>query len=326
MATINLLYATKVNLGGWATFTVHLYHSLVAAGHDVHLIKIGNNTEQFHRPFAGHGIAYRNVAATELGELHKRGKRCIIAALGKHYVDDVAGLLKKGAGIVVHDTAESTNRMAISKPWVIRKELLKVTPGAVFIRHPYVRHGFGGGAPMAARKGLFATSRVDFDKNTRMILDANRLGAKIDIVGFENRLYTRFKVCPDYPEWEQSKGTHPRSGQGSYELLYAARGMVDLTDIKGDGGGTQYTFLEAWDAGAVPIIGRWWLRDNDDMEDRQNCLAVSDAKELAKLAKEMRGQTVLSELSDIADYGAQQLKKHAPKVIAPKVIKWLDSL
>ena len=36
-------------------------------------------------------------------------------------------------------------------------------------------------APQAAarRKGFVATSRVDFDKNTAMILDANRLGANI---------------------------------------------------------------------------------------------------------------------------------------------------
>lgn len=325
MATINLLYATKVNLGGWATFTVHLYHSLVSAGHDVRLIKIGNNTEQFHRPFAGHGIAYRNVAASELGELHKRGERCIIAALGKHYVDDVAGLLKKGAGIVVHDTAESTNRMAINKPWVIRKELLKVAPGAVFIRHPYVRHDQVSIVPMAKRKGYAATSRVDFDKNTRMILDANRLGAGVQIVGFENRLYTKFKICPDYPEWEQSTGLHPRSGRESFELLRISRGMVDLTDIKGDGGGTQYTFLEAWDAGAVPIIGKWWLRPNDDMVDGLNCLSVESAEQMAKMLKRFCKSD--DDMADIAGVGQRRLAKyHAPKVIAPQVIKWLDSL
>lgn len=326
MARINLLYATKVNLGGWATFTVHLFHLLEAAGHEVALFKIGNNTEAFQRPFAGHGISYRNLAAGDLSQLAKRGQLAIVAALGKHYVDDVQPLLKAGAGIVVHDTAESTNRMDIRRPWVIRRALEPLFEEATFIRHPYMpvtssytRH------PYSKRRGFVATSRVDFDKNTTMILDANRLGAGVDIVGFENRLYTRFKVCPDYPEWVQSKGDHPRSGAESFALLTKARGMVDLTDIKGDGGGTQYTFLEAWDAGAVPIIGSWWLRPKDDMVDGLNCLSVSSAEQMAKMLKKFCKSD--ADMEDIAGVGRRRLAKyHSPKVIAPQIVKWLESL
>lgn len=328
MATINLLYATKVNLGGWATFTVHLYKLLREAGHDVRLYKPGNRTEGFLRPFAGHGIMYENYQQDALTDLTMGNDLCIVAALGKHYVEAVEPLLAHGAGIVVHDTAESTNRMKLNKPWVIRKELLKVAPDAVFMRHPYMPHEGGLDiASMARRKGLVATSRVDFDKNTAMILDANRLGAGIDIVGFENRLYTKFKICPDYPEWEQSKGTHPRSGAGSFMLLRNARAMVDLTDIKGDGGGTQYTFLEAWDAGAVPVIGSWWRRPKDDMVDGLNCLTVESAEQLAKLSKTIRGKTFLGDLEDIAGVGRRRLAKyHSPKVLGPQILKWLESL
>lgn len=325
MATVNLLYATKVNLGGWATFTAHLHNLLEAAGHDVNLYKIGNNTEAFKRPFAGHGLFYRNLAASDLVQLTKRGALCVIAALGKHYVDDVGPLLKAGAGIVVHDTAESTNRMDIKRPWVIRRALAPLFSEAQFIRHPYVRHAGTAPPPMPKRKGYVATSRVDFDKNTAMILDANRLGAGVDIVGFENRLYTKFKICPHYPEWVQSTGDHPRSGHGSFELLRSARGMVDLTDIKGDGGGTQYTFLEAWDAGAVPIIGKWWLRKGDDMVDGLNCLSVESAEQMAKMLKKFCKSD--DDMADIAGVGQRRLAKyHSPKVIAPQVIEWLETL
>lgn len=323
MATFNILYATKVNLGGWATFTVHLVNLLEQEGHVVNLFKIGNNTEAFTRPFGEHGVRYQNVAAEDLSDFCiSSSEYCIVAALGKHYVEDVEPLLKKGAGIVVHDTAESTNRMeSVVKPWCIRQELAKLFPEGRFIRHPYVRADRGDGLfGMDKRKGYVATSRVDFDKNTTMILDAKRLGAKIDIVGFENRLYTKFKVCPDYPEWVQSKGDHPRSGVGSFELLKGARGMVDLTDIKGDGGGTQYTFLEAWDAGAVPIIGQWWIRKRDDMVPGMNCYAVSDAQELAKLCKRWPGDA-----GELAIAGVNRLGYHG-KSIVPKIIGWLESL
>lgn len=315
---INVLYATKVNLGGWATFTVHLVNLLALAGHEPRLFKIGNNTEHFQRPFGEHGVRYRNIASADLVKEFSDGPT-IIAALGKHYVDDVQPLLDTGAGIVVHDTAESTNRMAITKPWVIRKGLASLFDDAVFIRHPYVRaEELEQPQPAARRKGFVATSRVDFDKNTTMILDANRLGAKIDIVGFENRLYTKFKVCPNYPEWVQSKGDHPRSGARSYGLLCGARGMVDLTDIKGDGGGTQYTFLEAWDAGAVPIIGAWWLRKGDDMADGKNCYAVSDAEALAKLCKRWP-----AEAAKLAIVGTNRLKKYHGVGIVPEILHWL---
>lgn len=314
---IYVLYATKVNIGGWATFTRHLVKLLEEYGQEVCLCKIGNNTEAFVRPF-GEGLFYRNITVNDLASM-SRHHPFIIAALGKHYVEEAERLMKNGAGIVVHDTAESTNRMNVHKPWVIRKALLGVGTDAVFIRHPYIRHSREGLKVPAKRSGAVATSRVDFDKNTAMILDANRLGAKIDIIGFENRLYTRFKICPDYPEWVQSKGDHPRTGAGSFERLLGAKFMVDLTDIKGDGGGTQYTFLEAWDAGAVPVIGEWWIRPKDDMIGGVNCIPVSNASILSQQIKR-RG-----DVAYLAEAGATQLKKHSPKVLGPQIMEWLNA-
>lgn len=320
---IYVLYATKVNIGGWATFTRHLVDSLRIAGQEVELVKLGNRDEPFTRPF-GPDHVYRNITFNSLYYERKAGHPVIIAALGKHYVDEASVLLEKGAKIVVHDTAESTNRMAIENPWVIRKALVPLFDGATFIRHPYVRHARPAKLPKRG-KAILATSRVDFDKNTTMILDANRMGAKIEITGFENRLYTKFKVCPDYPEWEQSKGTHPRTGAGSFERLLSALAMVDLTDIKGDGGGTQYTFLEAWDAGAAPIIGSWWLQKGDDMQERKNCFAIGTAFDLSMMAKGLRYPENLHLAADVAEAGQRQLKRHAPKVIVPQVMEWLNA-
>lgn len=317
---IYLLYATKVNLGGWATFTRHLYDALSSQRHNVCIVKIGNRTEDHWRPFGDAGHAYRNMDMKSLRRAAKNNPM-IVAALGKHYVEQAEELMKLGAKLVIHDTAESGNRMAVEKPWVIRKALRPYFPGAVFIRHPYEPHTPPAKLPKRARPAV-ATSRVDFDKNTKMILDANRLGAGIDIVGFENRLYTRFKIMPDYPEWQQSPGTHPRTGAGSYAHCLRSQLMVDLTDIKGDGGGTQYTFLEAWDAGAVPVIGSWWLRENDDMKPGINCLPVSDAKQLALLVKR-RDQF---DLSGIADTGRRRLlSKHCASTLVPRVVHWLEN-
>jgi len=312
---IYVLYATKVNIGGWATFTRHLVDSLLDEGQEVALVKLGNRDEPFYRPF-GPDHSYRNITLETLLRESKNNP-IIIAALGKHYVEQAKSLTTAGAKVVIHDTAESTVRMGITNPWCIRKVLAELYDGT-FIRHPYVRST----APKPAKRGkrILATSRVDFDKNTTIILDANRLGAKIEIIGFENRLYTKFKIMPNYPEWQQSPGTHPRTGETSVVLLNGALAMVDLTDIKGDGGGTQYTFLEAWDAGAVPIIGEWWIRKRDDMN-ADNCIWVDSAKQLTDVCRKLRrfGHP------DIAAAGERRLAKyHAPKVIVPQIMEWLN--
>lgn len=319
---IYVLYATKVNIGGWATFTRHLVDSLNAQGEQARIVKLGNRDEPFERPFGPNHVYHNVTFDTLLYHIAKNGDRCIIAALGKHYVEEAEQLIDAGAKVVVHDTAESTCRMELNhKPWAIRKTLAKQFDG-VFIRHPYVK--VGGAIPARRNKNIYATSRVDFDKNTTMILDANRLGAKIDIVGFENRLYTKFKVMPQYPEWKQSaerEHPYPKTGAGSFELLRNALAMVDLTDIKGDGGGTQYTFLEAWDAGAIPIIGEWWIQNKDDMVQGNNCLIVNCAEGLASLVKKLRREG----RADISEAGYKALKRHAPKVIVPQVLEWLNA-
>lgn len=318
---IYILYATKVNIGGWATFTRHLFDSLVAEGQEATIVKIGNRTEEFMRPFGDQGHQYQNVAEADLIRWAK-GDPMIIAALGKHYVETAEKLIAKGAKVVIHDTAESTNRMDVGEAWVIRKALRRAAPRTRFIRHPYVPHERPVEAQRRAVKAV-ATSRVDFDKNTAMILDANRLGANINIVGFENRLYTRFKIMPDYPEWVQSPGTHPKTGAGSYAHCLTAKFMVDLTDIKGDGGGTQYTFLEAWDAGAVPIIGEWWIREKDDMKVAENCWAIRDAHDLLST---LRSSGAIATREEMAAMGRRRLlKKHAPAIIVPEVIDWLGA-
>ena len=312
---IHVLYATKINIGGWATFTRHLVDTLEFCGHDVQLWRIGANTENCQRPFGRSANRYRNVSEADL-ERELGDGPVIIAALGKHYVDAVQPLIKKGAGVVIHGGAESTVSMNLHKPWSVRRALMM--GNSVFIRHPYIRRNKP--AFLGKRSGAVATSRVDFVKNTTMILDANRLGAKINIVGYENRLYTKFKVLPFYPEWEQSKGDHPRTGVESFDLLQRAKFMVDLTDIKGDGGGTQYTTLEAWDAGAVPIIGHWWLRPKDDMVHADNCYVISDARELYRYAR------MTGDVSALVAAGQKSLARHHPKKIGPQIIQWLESL
>lgn len=321
---INLIYLSGNTTGGWITFTYHLLISLQNMGEiNVNLYKIGNRTEPFARPF-GYDLHYQNITLD--AALGLEGQTIIVAA-AKNYREAAAALIANGAKLVLHDPTELRAGLAgiyIDKPWVIRKAVHAQVPGSVFIRHPYVRHERPTKLPK--RSGVISTSRIDFDKNTALILEANRLGANIKIHGFENRLYTKFKIVPFYPEWEQSKVAYPRTPDAAFDMLLGANAMVDLSDIKGDGGGTQYTFLEAWDAGCVPIIGKWWVRKGDDMVDQgrlQNCWSIEDSEDLYKLARRVGALKEVREA--IALQGERVLKRHAPKVIVPQVMEWLNA-
>lgn len=63
--------------------------------------------------------------------------------------------------------------------------------------------------------------------------------------------------------------------------------MVDLSFLPNDGGGTQYTFLDALYHNCAIILNRQWIENVDanyrDFKEGENCYAVSDAQELKEL-------------------------------------------
>lgn len=329
MAKINLFYLSPNTTGGWVTYTAHLMDALKAAGHMPFLKKIGNKTETKERDF-GYGKRYQNLSPIDAYNRAKKGEACLIIAAAKNFKEHTEQLLRLGAHIVIHDPTEFNNvdqsAIEADRCVVIRKVGLEHVPGATFIRHPYTRQ-FKDAKPKNIR--AVATSRIDFDKNTTIILDANRAlkAAKqepVRIYGFENRLYTKFKVVPNYPEWEQSKCAYPREKDAAFNLLLGAKYLVDMSVIKKDGGGTQYTTLEAWDAGACPVIHSHWIRKGDDMivsGSQTNCAEAGDGQELAAF---LSGAWTEKQRMAAVAAGRERLDKlHAPGLIGAQYAKFL---
>ena len=338
MPKVILFYLSPNNTGGWVTFTAHLIKTLEAVGVEVDLRKIGNNTENKRRPF-GYGLTYKNTSPEDAYDLAVHETTLIVAA-AKKFKEHTEELLMLGAKIVIHDPTEFKNisPLALTADQVVT--IRKTGQTAVnaflgldvefekpvaFIRHPYVRREI----PSAQKDVLVvSTSRIDFDKNSTLLLDANRLlegEDKIKMYGFENRLYTRFKVCPDYPEWEQSKCAYPREIDAAFNILNDAMFMVDMSVIKGDGGGTQYTFLEAWDAGCIPIIHSEWIIDGDDMEEGINCLVADSGESIAKLINAFDLEpTEDGFIAELVKSGQEALERHDPQVIGNQYREFLD--
>lgn len=269
MTRIALAYLAKAKYGGWPTFTRHLHSALAAAGTKPVIRTLGARTAEMPHDF-GHGLMARRM---RLDDLLKSGMPVLIAAADKDHADRAAELVAKGAHIVVHDPAEKhLAGIPPERTVVIRRSMQERLPRARFIPHPYERRRPERNPILPA----IAHSRVDFDKYTHLILDAIDLGADIRIFGAPNPMYVHFKIHPKWPDFKSEP--FPRDAHAGADLCATARTVIDMSAIKNDGGGSQYAFLEAWDARTPLVINRKWVDgyDGDEMRHDFNCLAAAD--------------------------------------------------
>ena len=129
-------------------------------------------------------------------------------------------------------------------------------------------------------------SRIDFDKNTDIILKYNALNTDINkqikIFGAENRIYVHHKL-KQYNFHDYWYGKYPKQLPMTYDgsdILLNCKFMVDLSVIKNDGGGTQYTFLEAIYNNCILILHEEWINKSDLFKNLDNCLSVKNEIDL----------------------------------------------
>lgn len=290
---ISLFYLSHCRVGGWVTYTVHLIRALKACGLEVELYEVKTRTEEKKRKFSEE-IEYQNLCLDDALKIAE-STVSIVVALGNRYYDKGFPIIAKCQTVVLHDTAELnagiidflkdnnvrviTIRQAITD--CLKERGLQSTP----ILHPYVPYNLGD---TEKDWNAVSTSRICWDKYTHWIYGANKIldeeglqDKKCKVYGFDNRAYSCRKLTPVFPKWREEWYGSFKGGEG-VKLAARSRFVVDLTDIKGDGGGTQYTFLEAFDAGAILILNKAWLAvKNDVMQDQVNCIGVSNPEELA---------------------------------------------
>ena len=304
---IALVYLAKPRFGGWVTYTAHLFKSLCANGVRPYLFKQSNKSENTTRPYA-QSVHYQNLSGADLLSLDMP---VLIVALDKNYMEIGKELLKRGAQIVIHDTMEQNSNFIsyLKKNEISPITIRPIVSGwfadqgihAPYIPHPYVRQVKT--AYKKTRKAV-ATSRIDFDKHTEIICAANVINPSIDIYGAENRLFTFHKIEKEYPNWReryhgQFKSVYPIVGSADY--------MVDMTAIHQDGGGSQYTFLEAWDTGTICVLNKAW-DVGGVMEDSKTCLYVENAQELSEtLRREPDPQIIQNGYEALKDYDGARI-------------------
>lgn len=323
---LRLFYMTGVRYGGFASYTAHLLRALQMQGVDAALFKVGKSHETRHRVFT-HGVPYQNVS---LDFLATCGRDVLITcAYWKFDPVGIALALANGASVVVHDPTElkpelvEALRMYQTRVIAIRKNnvgLFRDTYGlkhVVFVPHPYVTPKYK--RPQRTKNAV-AISRVDFDKHTDLIARANAMlprEKRCEIWGEANRMYVHHKLAKVAPEWEHDyRGSFPRTETAALELAASAKHVVDMSLIKGDGGGTQYTFMEAWDAEAQLVLQSGWLHPDGEMVGGENCIGVSSAEDLSSVLMEPPGKSLIAG-------GRATLADHAPGNVVPKLMEAL---
>jgi len=275
----NLVYMAKPIYGGWVSMTAHL-----AKKKNYKLYKIGNNTEQKTRPY-GYEVEYRNMS---IGDLVKLPNLLITAIDNKyyHYLPYI-----KNATIVIHDPTELKKEvleaMRRFKVITIRetvRNLLKdkYNIKSVFLYHPF--YEFPKHKLKISKPTAISISRVDFDKHTDIILKANKkLKLPIQIYGAINRLYVYHKLKKlNFKKYY--KGRFDKSFEAINNLLDDVKFVVDMSAIKNDGGGSQYTFLEAIYMDCALILSNQWVKGvKTPFKHNVNCFIVSNEDELAEL-------------------------------------------
>jgi len=329
MRDLALFYLADPRFGGWVTFTVHLFRAMQERGWTVNLYKVGNRTEGRQREYNS-GLRYRNVDLLE-AEVIAGAIPAIVTAAGPGKSLQLAALLRAGAAVVVHDPTELTDeskpaiaQAAAGKVVVVREKnlphLKALGIDAVYVEHPYVSHA----VPASRLMHAVALSRLDWDKHTLEIVRANSTlpaERQVQIYGAENRLYTHHKIDKEFPAWREAyRGQFAAGFDTATRLAAQAKYMVDLSAIAGDGDGTQYTFLEAWDAGAILVVNaKWIVTGKGAVKPGHNALVVKDGVELADLLR--HNGTHLG----LVEAGREQLRKHAPKRVGAKYEEVLAS-
>lgn len=339
MKLVHLLYARKDIGGGSTSFAVHLKLAFERAKIPVMLIRIGTKSKPAFHPYLGEHYFW---TCDDLRDLVKRdGSRILLVASERKKNLPEPGILEDllnlGMSIVVHDPNEfgifecvqSLQNSFLSdntnKIFCIRPTMKEFFPKAICIPHPYVE------VPVKwpkQRKPACSLARVTFVKRTEIILEADRKLSqenKVKLFGAENRLYAHHKLKKLFPDYQLGNTGLPFEWGASVNAAKDYWLSIDMTYFPNDGGGSQYSFMESWNAGSVVVVHKDWLRYHGEMKDEINCIAVSSASELKDLIEATANDVTFQEhLKNIADHSLEHLRRiHDPVLVAKRYYKEL---
>ena len=189
---------------------------------------------------------------------------------------------------------------------------------STFLPHPFFEYKKDSSGNKCNYYSL-CISRIDFDKNINMILNANKLledEKKIYLFGAENRLYIHHKLKNmDFEKYWMGK--YPKNLPMKYEnkdILDNCAFVVDMSIINGDGGGTQYTFLEAIYHSCALILHKDWVEKGDLFKNGINCFVVGYTDNIGEEINQIISKGINTEYKSIIKTASKLLKTHTKEL------------
>ena len=294
---MNLFYLAKPMYGGWISFTSHL-----SLKYNYPLYRITKRTEKTQRHL-GYDVFYTNICSNDISKYNN----ILITAIDKNYYNYLE-YFPDNTSIVIHDPTEVKSNA--SKPLLnhlprfniitIRetvKNYLKDTYNldSELKYHPFYRYPTTKSNKLHTNY-ITSISRIDYDKNTEIIIKANRLLKHnnlqtIDIYGKKNDMYV-YRNLKDIDSMNENdpnsnyKGTFKKDFNTLDSILNNVSYVIDLSSIYKDGGGSQYTFLEAIHHNCVLILNSKWVDNNKTpFKHNYNCIVVKNENDILDFVK-----------------------------------------
>lgn len=288
---INLVFGYQNPAGGALSVAVHLGKILNRYGqHTSRIFCYGKN----NRRKDINGIQV--IQSTDIVQYAERGKSLIVHVYANtsdgRYDRVNSELFASRVPIVFHDHLGLFNIPAGVSGCAYRKPVVELAAAEQdislkLVTFPYVTESqYLGGIQRSS--WAICHTRVAPEKHIELILEANRLlpeekRCKL-FANSVNMRYVNFVLRKSFPEWKENYIKRDKSPE-ILSVLASYRYCVDMSILGyADMGGPQYAFLESLEAGCQLIVHRDWVSGgNPGMRDGVNCLAVSDASELARI-------------------------------------------
>jgi hypothetical protein len=295
------LYLHRFFFGGVTTFTAHLFYTLgLVHKKNKFLLRPSCKSESILRDF-GYGLFYHNISKDSIVSI----KYPFLTVVKDDYYDVLLKLNDTRSRLdnivlVIHDPRDISDIMIPVirnyKIVTIRKTvqdflIQKYDLSSLFLYHPFYPYPIT--ISKNPRTDAVSISRIGFGKNIDIILKANRLlnpQQSIKLYGCLTPIYVYRYLGGKNGDFNKFYyGRFERSFSSLSSIIAEAKFVVDLSVVKHDGGGTQYTFLEAIHNGCALILHRRWLEgiadEYKDFKENYNCFAIENENELAELIR-----------------------------------------
>lgn len=341
---IAILDLGRFKYGGIPTYSYHLRQALESQNIEVDVIS--------HRDKCYIDKRIR-MGPLMINEINKHNILIVNGCfVDKNDMDRISGILNKcldedNRYVIVHDPAEKLTlleKVKFKKLITISKRnsktFSKISPIETdYTIHPYKRWSDYSRNEYAWRHGfkeeVISTSRVDFDKHYENILRAADRGLISNYkiyTGYVHRPYVYFKLDRQKitkVDWDTKYYLKYVVGgfeftKYDYKRVYdKAAVLLDLSYIKGDGGRSQYTFLEAFDFGTPIVLSKLWDPKDKYWVDGKNCLKADpdNIHSIGQAVNELLNNKHCRER--LINNGYEMLKKHNYKKIGRKFARIL---